>query len=126
MFMFVSLFSVGCQIFLVEVGGEYTSTGHLNLSQWLITIALGALSIPVGVLMRFIPVKEDPNAFFGAEIMSAESSTKSKPVASSSSLQVSNMEMKSMNKYQLEDESEFVKCPPTIGKGENSNENIEA
>ena len=63
-FLLVSLFSVGAQILLVQIGGAWVKTTPLNLSQWLITIALGAITVPVGVLMRFIPVAEDPNDFF--------------------------------------------------------------
>ena len=41
MFLYVSIISVGLQIFLVEVGGEFVKTTPLDLNQWLITIALG-------------------------------------------------------------------------------------
>lgn len=63
-FLAVSIVTVGCQIFLIELGGEFLKTSPLTLNQWLITIALGAIGLPVGILMRFIPVKEDPNSFF--------------------------------------------------------------
>ena len=63
-FLMVSLVTLGCQIFLIEVGGEFLKTSPLNLEQWLITIALGAIGLPLGVVMRWIPVKEDPNSFF--------------------------------------------------------------
>jgi len=61
----VSAFTFGAQIFLIELGGEFVKTSPLTIEQWLITIALGAIGLPIGVLlMRFIPVKEDPNSFF--------------------------------------------------------------
>jgi magnesium-transporting ATPase (P-type) len=63
-FLMVSAFTFGCQIFLIEMGGEFLKTSPLTLSQWGVTIALGAIGLPVGVLMRYIPVKEDPNSFF--------------------------------------------------------------
>jgi len=63
-FLYVSLFTVLAQIFLIEVGGTFVKTTSLTLNQWLITIALGAIGLPVGMLMRFIPVKEDPESFF--------------------------------------------------------------
>jgi hypothetical protein len=63
-FLGVSMFTLGAQIFLIELGGEFLKTSPLNLTQWLITIALGAIGLPIGVLMRYIPVKEDPNSFF--------------------------------------------------------------
>jgi len=64
MFLYVSLFTAGAQIFLVEVGGKIVSTTHLDAVQWIICVALGFLSIPVGMMMRFIPVEESPDSFF--------------------------------------------------------------
>lgn len=64
MFLFVSLVTFGLQIFLVEVGGDFVKTSSLNVSQWLITIALGFLGIIIGIAMRFFPIAEDPNSFF--------------------------------------------------------------
>jgi magnesium-transporting ATPase (P-type) len=69
-FLFVTLFSIGAQIFLVYIGGEFVKTSPLTLEQFVITMGLGALSMPIGVLMRFIPVTEDPNSFFTSEILS--------------------------------------------------------
>jgi len=63
-FIAVSVVTVLLQILLIEVGGEFMQTSPLTASQWLITIGLGAISLPVGVLMRFIPVEEDPESFF--------------------------------------------------------------
>jgi hypothetical protein len=63
-FLLVSLFTVGSQVFLVEVGGDALQTTPLTLYQWLITIALGAGGLVVGALMRLIPIKDDPNSFF--------------------------------------------------------------
>jgi magnesium-transporting ATPase (P-type) len=63
-FLVVSFVTVALQIMLIEVGGEFIKTSPLNASQWLITIGLGALSLPIGVAMRFIPVEEDPTTFF--------------------------------------------------------------
>ena len=64
MFLYVSIFTVGAQIFLVEVGGKIVSTEHLTPVQWIVTVALGAIALPVGVLMRLIPVTEDPDCYF--------------------------------------------------------------
>jgi Ca2+-transporting ATPase len=63
-FIAVSVVTVALQIMLIEVGGEFMQTSPLTASQWLITIGLGFISIPVGILMRFIPVEEDPDSFF--------------------------------------------------------------
>ena len=64
MFLLVSVASLGLQIFLIQVGGDFVKTSPLTLYQWLITIALGFISVPIGMLMRLIPVNEDPNSFF--------------------------------------------------------------
>ena len=64
-FLMVSFVSIGAQILLVEVGGAWVKTTPLTLYQWLITIALGALTLPVGMMMRLIPIKEDPRSFYG-------------------------------------------------------------
>ena len=61
------------QLFVVEVGGEFTRTTGLTFNQWLITIGLGAISLPIGILMRFIPVKEDLNAFADTHRITNES-----------------------------------------------------
>lgn len=63
-FIIVSIVTLLCQIMLVEVGGEFTKTSPLDLNQWLITIALGFIGVPLGILMRFIPMPDDPNDFF--------------------------------------------------------------
>merc|ERR1712100_83054 len=62
-FIGVSVVTVALQLMLVEVGGEFIQTTPLTLNQWLWTILFGFLSVPVGILMRFIPVEEDPNSF---------------------------------------------------------------
>ncbi|CAM9787257.1 unnamed protein product, partial [Discosporangium mesarthrocarpum] len=43
--------------FIVDFGGDFTKTTGLNSTEWIITAALGAIALPLGVLMRFIPVK---------------------------------------------------------------------
>lgn len=63
-FMAVTVITIALQIMLIEVGGEFIRTSPLTLNQWLITIALGAISLPVAAAARFIPVEEDPDMFF--------------------------------------------------------------
>jgi len=62
-FLFIIFVTILTQLFVVEVGGEFTRTTGLSAEHWFITIGLGAISLPVGLLMRLIPVDEDPNAF---------------------------------------------------------------
>jgi len=65
-FAFVSIFTAGFQILFVEVFGKFASTTPLPWNHWLITIALGFIGVPIGMLYRFVPVKEDPNTYFDA------------------------------------------------------------
>lgn len=62
-FAAVIFVTVALQIFIVELGGLFTKTSSLTPIQWLITSAIGLGALPVGILMRFIPVQEDPSNF---------------------------------------------------------------
>jgi len=66
MFGMVSAFSVASQWLIVTFGGSFTSTSPLTLEQWLYTVLMGAISLVVGVIMRFCPIgsEEDPATFF--------------------------------------------------------------
>ena len=65
MFFAVSIFTIGCQIILVEFGGEFMRTSSLDLRLWLITIVIGSFTLPVGFLVRLcFPINEDPNSYF--------------------------------------------------------------
>jgi hypothetical protein len=48
---------------IVEFGGDFTKTAPLSLDQWLRTVGLAAVTLPLGVAMRFVSVSEDPNDF---------------------------------------------------------------
>ena len=63
-FIWVILVSIGCQVLLVQVGGEALKTSPLNAAQFLITVALASIGLIVGLLSKLIPVKEDPHSFF--------------------------------------------------------------
>jgi len=55
-FIAVLLFTGGAQALIVEVGGAATKTLPLTGMQWLYCIAIGAVSLPVGFILRLIPV----------------------------------------------------------------------
>jgi magnesium-transporting ATPase (P-type) len=65
MFLMVIAFTVLAQWSIVEYGGDFTQTQPLSLDEWRVTVGYGAMSIPMGFLMRLIPVSEDPNSFAG-------------------------------------------------------------
>lgn len=58
-FLAVIAFTVLAQFALVTFGGSFTQTVPLSARQWLCTVTLGACSLPVGVLMRFLPAPLD-------------------------------------------------------------------
>lgn len=62
-FLGVTAATIGLQIMLIEVGGEFIKTSPLSLELWGYSVLMGFLSLPVGVLMRYIPVDEDPDTF---------------------------------------------------------------
>ena len=68
LFCFVSVITVAFQILLIEKGGDYLSTTPLSLKNWIITIILGFISVPISMMSRFIPVEEDPNSFFDSSL----------------------------------------------------------
>ena len=68
MFGLVIIMTLGLQVFIVGVGGEFTRTIMLSGSQWWQSIVLGLISFPVGFAMRFIPMEEDPDTFFGYDM----------------------------------------------------------
>jgi magnesium-transporting ATPase (P-type) len=64
-FLFVTFVTVVLQIILIEFAGAFIKTSPLTAMQWLASVILGLISFPVGILMRFIPVEEDEDTFFG-------------------------------------------------------------
>ncbi|KAI9497916.1 PMCA-type calcium-translocating P-type ATPase [Zychaea mexicana] len=54
-FVAVQAAVVVCQVIIVTFGGLAFSTVSLTAEQWLITVGIGALSLPVGVIIRLIP-----------------------------------------------------------------------
>jgi magnesium-transporting ATPase (P-type) len=65
MFLMVIAFTVIAQWCIIEYGGDFLQTYPLTFEEWRITAGLGAVSIPLGFLMRQIPVSEDPESFAG-------------------------------------------------------------
>ena len=65
MFLMVIAFTTIAQWLIVEYGGDFTQTTPLTWEEWKITVGLGAISLPMGFIMRIIPVAEDPATFAG-------------------------------------------------------------
>jgi len=65
MFIMVIILSAGMQIFIVEVGGSFTKTIGLKLDHWWISILYALITLPLGFIMRFIPITDDPSDFGG-------------------------------------------------------------
>ena len=62
-FVGVIIVTIGVQIFVVQVAGSFTSCTPLTIEFWGWSFLLGFGTVPVGILMRFIPVREDPQSF---------------------------------------------------------------
>merc|ERR1712071_129528 len=65
MFLLIIIVTVVSQWLIVEYGGDFTQTTPLALNEWMTTVGYGAVSIPIGYLMRLFPVSEDPDSFAG-------------------------------------------------------------
>jgi Ca2+-transporting ATPase len=72
-FIAVLVGTIGLQVLMVQAGSNFTRTTALTGHQWLATVLLGAIALPVGVAMRFIPVKESKNDFYYSERAVSES-----------------------------------------------------
>lgn len=54
-FIVINMIMVGGQVMIIYVGGRAFNVVRLDPNQWGISIILGALSIPVGIIIRLIP-----------------------------------------------------------------------
>ncbi|OQR81907.1 calcium-transporting ATPase [Thraustotheca clavata] len=63
MFMNILIITGVVQALFVEFGGDFTRTTGLSLMNWIYSVLLGAVSLPLGILMRFIPIQEAPWSF---------------------------------------------------------------
>eukprot|EP00602_Paraphysomonas_sp_CaronLab_P009838 CAMPEP_0185028348 /NCGR_PEP_ID=MMETSP1103-20130426/13976_1 /TAXON_ID=36769 /ORGANISM="Paraphysomonas bandaiensis, Strain Caron Lab Isolate" /LENGTH=1018 /DNA_ID=CAMNT_0027562733 /DNA_START=298 /DNA_END=3354 /DNA_ORIENTATION=+ len=67
-FLAVVAFTIVTQIFLVQIAGKFVGTTPLTATHWGICAGLAALTIPVGFLMRLIPISENPHSFFDSGV----------------------------------------------------------
>ena len=56
LFMGITLITIAGQVLIINVGGSAFSITSLNGVQWAVSIILGLLSLPFGVIIRLIPV----------------------------------------------------------------------
>lgn len=59
MFMAIIVFTVVTQVFIVQFGGDFTRTVPLSAEEWKLSVAVGFLALPVGALVRLVPVAND-------------------------------------------------------------------
>ncbi len=62
-FSAVIFVTIGLQIFIVEIGGKFTSTTGLSLQHWGWSVLLACFTMPLGMAMRFIPITESKASF---------------------------------------------------------------
>ena len=72
MFLRVVGLSVVIQVVLVQAAGMFTKTAGLTNLHWFISVALSVICLPLGIVMRFLPVTEDPNTFKGYTFATSE------------------------------------------------------
>lgn len=54
-FIVINIIMIGGQIMIMFVGGRAFNVSRLTGAQWGLSVGLGAISIPIGVLLRLIP-----------------------------------------------------------------------
>ena len=57
LFIGISVIMIGCQVLILFVGGKAFSITRLNPAQWGYSLVLGVLSIPIGAVIRVIPLE---------------------------------------------------------------------
>jgi magnesium-transporting ATPase (P-type) len=62
-FMSIIIFTAIGQYYIVEYGGDFVRTTSLTNEMWLRCISLAALSLPLGGLMRLVPVEENEDNY---------------------------------------------------------------
>ncbi|KAF9358659.1 hypothetical protein BGX26_001224 [Mortierella sp. AD094] len=61
-FIIVQVFVVAGQVVIVQFGGQAFKTIPLSLGQWVVTVLIGSLSLPVGFFLRLLPRRIIPEA----------------------------------------------------------------
>eukprot|EP00026_Physarum_polycephalum_P001291 Phypoly_transcript_01292.p1 GENE.Phypoly_transcript_01292~~Phypoly_transcript_01292.p1 ORF type:complete len:1073 (+),score=214.03 Phypoly_transcript_01292:60-3221(+) len=56
-FVFILIGTIVVQIIFVEFGGDFTNTHKLVYWEWFICVILGLIELPIGLLVRFIPIE---------------------------------------------------------------------
>jgi P-type Ca2+ transporter type 2C len=69
------LTEIGVQILIVFAGGSAFQVTRINSKEWGISLALGAVSIPLGALVRLLPNKLFSDLFEKIGLFSAPKST---------------------------------------------------
>ena len=63
LFLSIIIFTVIAQYGIIEYGGDFVRTTHLTTDQWIKCILLGSLSLPLGGIMRLLPVRDSASDF---------------------------------------------------------------
>ena len=76
---FLSVVAVICafQVMVIQSFGEFAKTSPLSLDQWGITIAMGVVALPLGVLMRALPPRTEAESQFAGYDISSLAAEKS-------------------------------------------------
>jgi len=86
LFIGIAIFTCIGQYVLVEFGGDFVRTTSLTHDQWLKSFLLGALTLPLGGLMRLIPVEDSESDYAKVSVLIQASSKKAVAKAESDGL----------------------------------------
>eukprot|EP00644_Phytophthora_capsici_P011266 jgi/Phyca11/110345/e_gw1.18.331.1 len=60
-FLYVCVLQVAMQVVMVQFTGDWFNCTPLEVDQWFVCIGLGFISLPLGLLLRLISIKNAPN-----------------------------------------------------------------
>lgn len=60
-YVYVTIFQIAMQVIIVQWTGDFFNCAPLTLQDWLVSIGLGALSLPIGLALRCLSAKRLPS-----------------------------------------------------------------
>lgn len=93
-FLSVLAFTVFVQYLIVQFGSSFADTTRLTFGEWVFCVLVGAMSLPLGVLLRMIPMNDeaDKTTSASAPAHSTSSSPPTSPHAAHHGRKGSNMD----------------------------------
>jgi len=77
-FVSIIIVTVAVQYGLVEYGGDFFKTTSLDADQWMKSVLLASLTLPMGCVMRLLPISEGEDSFATTNYVGVDVATRPK------------------------------------------------